>query len=62
MTGACNAAIQERIRFNSMNGYGSKLLLVRITILIMIQMNMKTPKDIINVQLPPKDATLSANR
>lgn len=62
ITGACNAAIQERIKFNNINGNGSKLFDCRKKIFNRIHMVINIPNEIIKVQLPPKEATLSAKR
>ena len=61
MSGACIAAMQERTRFNSMNGYASNALAAKMpfttihTTITPIKLNM-------NAQLPAKRATASAAR
>ena len=60
ITGACKAAIHDKIKFSKINGYGSKPLLSSKKTLEAIQMVMNMKNEIINVQLPPNDATLSA--
>jgi hypothetical protein len=57
--GACKAAIQERIKFMRIKGYGSKLFLIGVSVLNNIQQINTQKNEMINAQLPPKCATLS---
>ena len=50
------------IRLSRMNGFGSNCMPRNGSRLIVIQTNRKHAKMMINVQLPPNDATLSATR
>ena len=46
MTGACNAAIHDKIRFNKIKGYGSKPLFCNQKTLKAIQSSKKPKKEI----------------
>ncbi len=62
MTGAWIAAIQERMRLRNIKGYGSGGRCTSTNEFAPTQMKRNTPKQIRNVQLPPKVAILSARR
>src|SRR6185437_14563577 len=62
ITGACTEAIIDKNKFNKIYGYGSKWSFNRAVELRMTQTASITPKMMIKVQEPPKEATLSAMR
>jgi len=54
------AARQDKSKFNKIKGYRSKGFEANIKILTAIHRTIKRKNEIIKVQLPPNEATLSA--